>query len=260
MILEAIKAGFYNIDIDGSTLVELDEPTVVAQQKVNIEVTAEMIRYIRQKQGNVEVSIGGEIGHIGSKNSNTQEMETFLSGIDAVNGNKYAGLSKVSVQTGTRHGGVVDATGETQMMTVDLEVIEQCGEAARVRGVGGVVQHGASTLSDDQLTMFPAHNTLEIHLATGWQNMIMDDPDFPSDLKERMEKWMEVKYCDRYESREECIYRERKRAWGQFQKEIWEIEEARSAKIMSNLAERARKIQRELGMEGKSDLLLRYVK
>src|SRR3989339_2241686 len=77
LVDEALLAGFYNIDIDGSTLVELDEPTVVAQQKVNIEVTAEMIRYIRQKQGNVEVSIGGEIGHIGSKNSNTQEMETF---------------------------------------------------------------------------------------------------------------------------------------------------------------------------------------
>ena len=110
-------------------------------------------------------------------------MEVFLSGIKQANSDKMAFLSKVSVQTGTRHGGVVNKDGETQEMEIDMKVIDECGKVAREMGVGGVVQHGASTLTDTQLKRFVEHDTLEIHLATGWQNMIMiRTPPFPHSL------------------------------------------------------------------------------
>ena len=39
-------------------------------------------------------------------------------------------------------------------------------------GMGGAVQHGASTLPDDLFNKFPEVKTLEIHLATGFQNIV----------------------------------------------------------------------------------------
>ncbi len=43
LIKEAIEAEFYNIDIDSSTLVDLERPTTKKQQKPNFEKTADFI-------------------------------------------------------------------------------------------------------------------------------------------------------------------------------------------------------------------------
>ena len=47
LIQKGIEAGFYNIDIDTSTLVDLSKPTVVEQQRANFEVGVELTKYIR---------------------------------------------------------------------------------------------------------------------------------------------------------------------------------------------------------------------
>src|SRR5215211_4359281 len=44
---EAIDAGFYNIDVDTSTLVELSHGSLVEQQRRNYEVCAEITEFIR---------------------------------------------------------------------------------------------------------------------------------------------------------------------------------------------------------------------
>ena len=44
---EAIAAGFYNIDIDASTLVDIEKETLEDQQKENCLITAEMTNLIR---------------------------------------------------------------------------------------------------------------------------------------------------------------------------------------------------------------------
>src|SRR4030095_1431328 len=70
LIKEEIAAGFYNIDIDTSTLVDLSKPTLAEQQEVNITLAADFATFIRkhEPQG-VTVSVGGEIGEVGGKNS-----------------------------------------------------------------------------------------------------------------------------------------------------------------------------------------------
>ncbi len=41
LIREEIAAGFFNIDIDTSTLVDLDKPTLEAQQEVNVSMAVD---------------------------------------------------------------------------------------------------------------------------------------------------------------------------------------------------------------------------
>jgi hypothetical protein len=47
LIWEAIDAGFYNIDVDTSTLVDLSKPTVKEQQHLNYSLAAELTTMIR---------------------------------------------------------------------------------------------------------------------------------------------------------------------------------------------------------------------
>ena len=74
---------------------------------------------------------------------------------------------KVSVQTGTSHGGVPLPDGGVAEVKLDFEVLRELGEVARSYGAAGAVQHGASTLPDELFHRFPAVETAEIHLATG---------------------------------------------------------------------------------------------
>ena len=252
LIVQDMAAGFYNIDIDGSTLVDLSQPMVSAQQKTNIAVTGELLAFIRERQPEqITVSIGGEIGHIGDTNSTPEDMQVFMEGIAPVHANKFPGLSKVSVQTGTRHGGVIDAVGKTEAMNVDFNVIDSLGTIARKYGAGGVVQHGASTLADSQLSQFPAHQTLEIHLATGWQNLVMDHPAFPADLMHRVGEWVDVQYLNERkldQTEAQFHYRMRKYAWGQIRREVWELPNEVQDTLATAVYERAKVIFRELGI------------
>ena len=63
LITEAIGAGFYNIDIDMSTLVELDKPEEAEQQVPNYTYSAQLAKLVRSLEPKgVTVSLGAEIG------------------------------------------------------------------------------------------------------------------------------------------------------------------------------------------------------
>ena len=67
-----------------------------------------------------------------------------------------AGLSKISVQSGTSHGGVVLADGSIADVKLDLDTLETLSKVARDDyGLAGAVQHGASTLPDTAFHNFP---------------------------------------------------------------------------------------------------------
>src|SRR5712671_4595399 len=114
LIKEEIAAGFYNIDIDTSTLVDLDKPTLEAQQEVNVTLAADFTEFIRTcEPKGVTVSVGGEIGEVGGKNSDIHELHAYMKGYNATLKKRgvLAGISKISVQTGTAHGGFINADG-----------------------------------------------------------------------------------------------------------------------------------------------------
>jgi len=78
---EAVEAGFYNIDIDSSTVVDLGRPTEEEQQQNNFIIAADITAFIRRIQpSGVEISVGGEIGEVGSKNSTVRELRAFMGG------------------------------------------------------------------------------------------------------------------------------------------------------------------------------------
>src|SRR5919107_2918585 len=100
-----------------------------------------------------------------------------------------AGISKISVQSGTSHGGVVLPDGSIADVKLDFKTLEELSRVARDEyGLAGAVQHGASTLPDELFSNFPRVETAEIHLATNFQNMLYNH--LPKDLREEIYDWL----------------------------------------------------------------------
>jgi fructose/tagatose bisphosphate aldolase len=231
LIWEAIEAGFYNIDIDTSTLVDLTKAGVKEQQKINYSLAAELTTMIRDLEPEgITVSVGGEIGEVGGKNSTMEELQAFMEGyLEELKkgGESLKGISKISVQTGTTHGGVPLADGSVAKVKIDFAVLQKLSELARSQyGLSGAVQHGASTLPDEAFDRFPAMGTAEIHLATGFQNIIYDSSNFPKDLREKIYEYFKDKMKDEWKEKdteEQFIYKTRKKGFGPFKLEMWHL-------------------------------------
>ena len=183
LIDEAIAAEFYNIDIDTSTLVDLSFPTRDEQQRENYLYTSHLTKYIRARQPKgVEVSVGGEIGEVGKYNTQPDEVRAYVDGVKRHLDGAH-GIAKISVQTGTSHGGVPLADGTIAEAKIDFNVLREVTDICRNEyGIAGSVQHGASTLSEEVFNHFPENNAVEIHLATGFQNMTLDAESFPAEM------------------------------------------------------------------------------
>jgi len=263
LIAEAVEAEFYNIDIDSSTLVDLDKPTVREQQKPNFEKTAELAAHIRSLQpAGVEVSIGGEIGEIGKKNSTPEEARAYLEGFnESFKGTK--GLSKLSVQTGTSHGGVVLPDGSLAKVKIDFDTLKVLSSLARNEfGLSGCVQHGASTLPEEAFNMFPETGTSEVHLATGFQNIIYDSTHFPSALRDEVFNFIKKEYSrERKEGQtdEQFIYSTRKKGFGPFKKKFWDLPSNVKEPLMAELEAKFGLLFKKLRVANTMDIVKRTI-
>ncbi|MGP0630366.1 class II fructose-bisphosphate aldolase [Nitrospina sp. 32_T5] len=247
LIEEALLAGFYNIDIDTSTLVTLEPEDVKEQQRLNFEVGVELTKFIRDLEPEgVTVSVGGEIGEVGKENSNENElrayMDNFNENLAKANPN-YRTISKISIQTGTEHGGVPLADGSVADVQLDFETLENLSRIAREDyHLAGAVQHGASTLPAEMFHKFPELETAEIHLATNFQNMIYDSAHFPQDLKQEIYEYLRKQFAEEKKSNwtdEQFIYKTRKKGFGNPYKErFWNLSEDIKTKIGDELEEK----------------------
>ena len=260
---EAIKAGFYNIDIDPSTLVDYSKDTLKEQQYHNYINTAKMTQFIRDiEPEGITVSVGAEIGHIGGKNSTVEEFEAFMEGYLEELPKGMAGISKMSVQTGTEHGGIPLADGSVAEVKLDFNVLTEIGKVAREKyGLGGTVQHGASTLPDELFDKFPESNCCEIHLATGFQNIMYDL--IPEDFKNEIYNWIKENLKNEWkegQTEAQFIYKTRKKGFGPFKYQWWTLDKEYKDKILEALYNKFEFLFNKLNVFNTKELVDKYVK
>ena len=267
LIEEELHAGFYNIDIDTSTLVDLSQPNLDEQQRTNYERAAELTQFIRDREpDDVTVSVGAEIGEVGGKNSDVHELKAFMEGYNRTlkKLGKYAGISKISVQTGTSHGGVVLPDGTIAKVQLDLEALKALSHDARTKyGLGGAVQHGASTLPPEAFSQFAQCEAVEIHLATNFQTIVMDHPALPKDLWREVNEWVKQEAKEEWkkgDTEEQFIYKSRKKAIGPFKRRFWDLPESVRAAIGADLEKTFTFLFEQLRVKGTRAATDRYVK
>ena len=226
------------------------------------KLCAAFTRFIREHQpAGVVVSVGGEIGEVGTKNSNVPELRAFMKGYQADLGKGLTGISKISVQTGTSHGGIPLPGGGVAEVQLDFNTLRELSKLAREEyGLAGAVQHGASTLPKELFHHFPETETAEVHLATEFQNMVFDHPAFPADLRQKISDWC-TKNCadERTPGQDETqfLYKTRKKAWGPFKHELFTLENR--AELIAPIEERLEFLFKQLSVVGTRQMVEKYV-
>ncbi len=256
LIRESIAAGFYNIDVDTSTMVDLSQATVAGQQVLNTQLSATFTTYIRSVQPRgIVISIGGEIGEVGGHNSTEEELRAYLDGFQGELNNQITGissLSKISIQTGTSHGGVVLPDGSIAQASVDFDTMLKLSRIARKSyGLGGAVQHGASTLPEDAFGKFVEAEACEVHLATNFMNMFYEL--IPDSLRTEIYAFLDEKYASERKpgmTDEQFYYKTRKSAVGPFKAKSWNLPLEDKTKINQAWEAQFKKLFELLGLKG----------
>ena len=253
---EAIAAGFFNIDVDTSTLVDLSKKTIPEQQALNTSLSAMFTALIRQQQPEgITISVGGEIGEVGGHNSTEDELRRYMDGYLAElekQAHGVPGISKISVQTGTSHGGVVLPDGSIAQVSVDFNTLKHLSQIARKSyGMGGAVQHGASTLPESAFGHFVENEACEVHLATNFMNMLYDR--LPADLKAEMYAYLDNTNASERKpdmTDEQFYYKTRKNAIGPFKAKLWNLPEEKKAELGKAWEDQFLKLFTALGLRG----------
>ena len=264
---ESVAAGYYNIDIDASTLVDLGKHGVREQQRANFEATANLASYLRSiEPPGMTLALGGAIGEIGEQNSTPEELTCFMDGFreTLTRRSRYKkGLAKITIQTGTKDGGVVLYDGSIAQVAIDFETLRTLSALARDRyGMAGAVQHGASTLPADAFHKFVECEVAEVHLATEFQNMIYENTAFPRDLKEEIYKTLRKLCADERKPSDtdaQFLYRTRKKAFGPFKRKFWDLPAAVRASIGQDLEKKFAFLFERLNVQRTAELVKKTV-
>jgi fructose-bisphosphate aldolase class II len=263
---EAVAAGFYNIDVDTSTLVDLSKPTLVEQQRLNFEQAADIALFVRGLQPDgINISLGGEIGEVGTENSTVEELHTYMDGFNSTLASRapgLEGLSKISVQSGTTHGGTVLPDGTIADVKIDFETLRNLSAVARKEyGLAGAVQHGASTLPDADFNHFPLTETAEIHLATNFQTMLFDR--LPDDLRREIYDWLLINAKDERkpsDTDDQFFYKTRKKALGTFKRRFWDLNKSSKAALAKAYDEKFDFLFTQLGISNTVADVAKHIK
>ncbi len=263
LIGDAISSGFYNIDIDSSTLVDVSKPDLKTQQLLNYEVCANLTQFIRSiEPKGITISVGGEIGEIGHQNSTSEDLQAFMTGLKDELEKDVISINKISVQTGTTHGGIVLPNGSIAKIKLDFGTLKTLSQIARKEyGLAGAVQHGASTLPPEAFNKFVECETAEVHLATQFQNMIYESEHFPANLKNRIYHWLKVNLANEAkqgETAKQFLYKTRKKALGPFKKEIIALPQQTRDMIAAEIETKFDFLFKQLNVINKRTLVNKY--
>jgi hypothetical protein len=130
-------------------------------------------------------------------------------------------------------------------------------------GIAGSVQHGASTLPESVFNKFPENDAVEIHLATGFQNMILDAPALPASMKDKIREFCFANCADERksgETDEQFVYKTRKKAIGPFKRRMWELDAAAKGSILEAIEQKFEFLMEKLAVYGTRDLVEKFIK
>jgi hypothetical protein len=171
------------------------------------------------------------------------------------------GLSKISVQSGTSHGGTVLPDGSIADVKIDFNTLGTLSKVAREEyGLAGAVQHGASTLPDTAFHNFPKVETAEIHLATNFQTMMFDN--IPGTLRDEMYEWLRENAKDERkptDTDQQFFYKSRKKAIGPFKKQLWALPAEAKQKLAKMYDEKFTFLFTQLAVGGTAKYVKQFV-
>lgn len=231
LLEQALQAGFYNVDLDMSTLTDSTRSGLHGPIPLNCAWTAELTGYIRRiEPRGVTVSIGAALGAAADRNSNEEDLHSFMSGYaKALDDVRYGakGISKIAVQTQALPSGIPLSDGHILSAHMDLNTLRRLSQLARERyGLSGAVQRGAAELPWESFDRFVAADAAEIHMAGELQDVIVEALHMHSTLPAEMDRYLKREYSAEWPadmSEAHFLHCLRGRVWKAFKKPLWDL-------------------------------------
>jgi hypothetical protein len=227
-IEEAITAGFFNIDLDTSSLADFSHPSFPEQHQQSGRECAELVAFIREiEPEELSVDIGAEIKAMGDGNLTADQfrafMESFYVQLNLPGGKKD--LSKIVVLVGEAD--------------VDLNLVRDLGEIARREyGLSLAVRSGITPIPETLFPQFPGNNVSELHLVAPFEDLIFDHEAFPVELKKDIYRWIDSEWPGERQAgvSGEAFYRAtRKRALLPFKRALWDLPQELRDQMMADV-------------------------
>lgn len=277
LIRQLLTYGFGSIDLDMSPFEKRDQEdlTFDEQQFENYLRTAQKVLEIRKLEKGLElpftVMLGGETGEVGKINTRYEDIKAYAEGLSREIGRLAAeakmdleGIRKIAVQTGTSHGGVTKADGTKADVKIDFGVLTMARTESAKYHWAGPVQHGASTLPDDAFFNFVESGAAEVHLATGFQDILYDlGIDKYTPLAAVIQRHLATNLLAEWKEGKTFIqfYKEaRKKANGPFKWQIWTMPENFRVNVSEALQAKFAFLFQALGVDDTEDIVARYVR
>lgn len=275
LIRELMEFGFGSIDLDMSPFERRTEEnlTFSEQQADNARLTAEKIADVRRTEKELGTPwvtlLGGETGEVGKMNTREEDLLAYADGIseslakmEKEEGMRLEGIRKIAVNDGTSHGGVPLPDGTVEDVAIAFDVLEMATRAGKQFGWAGSVQHGASTLPPNAFSLFPKHGAVEVHLATGFQNILMDEGAYQvPGMQPKMEKYLVDSCMSEWKDGQtfaQFAYKTRKKANGPFKYDFWTMPEDIRSKVAKKLYNQFAFLFEQLGVVDTKSLVAEF--
>jgi hypothetical protein len=152
--------------------------------------------------------------------------------------------------------------GSIAQVAVDFGTLRDLSRIARADyGLGGTVQHGASTLAEDAFGKFVEYEAVEVHLATNFMNMLYDH--MPADLRAQMYAWLEKNSAGERKpgmTDEQFYYKTRKNALGAFKAQFYALPAADKARLGALWEAQFDKLFGHLGLKDSRKHIEKFIK
>ena len=272
LIQDLLAAGFGSIDLDMSPFERRTEENLSfeEQQAENARLTAEKIADVRTLEKELgipwTVLLGGETGEVGKMNTRKEDLEAYAEGIIAnmkqLGIDPALGIRKIAVNDGTAHGGTPLPDGSVADVSIAFEILRMAADFGKNYGWAGSVQHGASTLPNNAFSLFPQNKAVEVHLATGFQNITFDSGIYKvKGMQSELEQFLADKFRGDWKAGKtfaQFVYSTRKQATGPFKWMIWTMPEDVRAKVAENLYDQFAFLFGQLGVVDTKDLIAKH--
>jgi fructose/tagatose bisphosphate aldolase len=272
VIQDLLAAGFGSIDLDMSPFERRTEEhlSFEEQQAENAKLTAEKIADVRALEKKLgipwTVLLGGETGEVGKMNTRKEDLEAYAEGIIAnmkrLGIDPALGIRKIAVNDGTSHGGTPLPDGSVADVAIAFDILKMATDFGKKYGWAGSVQHGASTLPNNAFSLFPQNKAVEVHLATGFQNITFDHGIYKvKGAQSDIEQFLADKFRGDWKAGKtfaQFAYSTRKQAVGPFKWMTWTMPEDIRAKVAENLYDQFAFLFEQLGVVDTKDLIAKY--
>ncbi len=247
LVLDAIHNGFFNFDIDATSVATSDTDSQSEKELPYLKLVADFCTFIRHHQPEgITIALGLEFANLRAVLQNADALLSEFMDFNKLlaRSGSAASVSKYNIHL-EAHSGTGTGPAQTDRPQMPSFASDECAitrefaETLRTaHGVCGLELHSNSTIPDVFLPLLSACGVVEAHLGTRLQDVVLDHPRFPIGLTEEIHSFLET-HCSMESrtglSQEQFYYLARKKAWGPFKKAICTLDERTKSAILQDV-------------------------